>query len=232
MKYELIDCCPAPVKLIPVLTEIKRVSGCTYQSIARMEAVADLLAKCGKHTQQYLYDHQNQPGFNPANPPGFSTHELHSDGVAYRIPRGLRLPFYWMIGIDIDDADVDEARRVALNHGWLLVQPYPSGSEHHHVNFVRRPIFTPPTLKKGDKGRRVNKLIGQLKFLVHIKGKNQGKQYLTGPHSSFDGEVVAALKSYQREHKLRPDGQVGIHTAANIRASVRHRKQKTKGKKK
>jgi peptidoglycan hydrolase-like protein with peptidoglycan-binding domain len=229
VKYDLIDCCPAPVKLLPVLTEIKRVSGCTYQSIARMDAVEDLLAKCHKHTQRYLYEHQNEPGFNPANPPGYSTHELRSDGVAYRfIRRGLPLPFYWMIGIDIDDADVDEARRVALNHGWLLIQPYPSGSEHHHVNFVRAPIIRRPQLKKGDKGRRVRKLIRDMKYLVHVKGKNKGKQYLTGSHSSFDGEVVTAVRAYQREHNLRPDGQVGIHTAANIKASVRRRKQNVK----
>lgn len=232
MKYEKIDCCPAPVKLIPVLEEIKKRSGCTYQSIYRGTDAAALLASCGKHTQQYLYDHQNDPGFNPANPPGYSTHELHSDGVAYRIPRGAKLPFYWMVGMDVDDWHVDEARRVALNHGWLLVQPYPSGSEHHHVNFVRRPIFQRPALRKGDSGRRVNKVIGQLKFLVKIKGKALGDHYLTGKHSDFDAGVVTAVKAYQRQHHLRPDGQVGIHTAANLRASVRARKRKLKEGKK
>lgn len=30
---------------------------------------------CGPSSQQYLFDHRNEPGFNPANPPGSSWHE-------------------------------------------------------------------------------------------------------------------------------------------------------------
>lgn len=34
---------------------------------------------CGPGSQQYLFDNQNRPGFNPANPPGKSNHEYDPD---------------------------------------------------------------------------------------------------------------------------------------------------------
>jgi hypothetical protein len=77
-----------------------------------------------------------RPGCNPANPPGRSTHELRSDGVAYRGPLGRRL-LYWQIGMDFDGAD--DVLRVGHQLGYALFRPYSSGSEAHHLNLKRRP---------------------------------------------------------------------------------------------
>lgn len=77
-----------------------------------------------------------KPGCNPANPPGRSTHELRSDGVAYRGPVGRRLA-YWQMGLDIDPSS---DLYVWLNsHGYHVRRPYAAKSEYHHLNFVTNP---------------------------------------------------------------------------------------------
>lgn len=140
MRYKLIDCCPAPLRLYPFLVLVKRRSGCTFQSIYRGTDARKLLAKCGKHDQAYLYEHQGEPGIGPANPPGRSTHELRSDGVAYPGPVGRKLE-WWQCGLDVDDAHVDDAEAAVRHFGWqaLLHRPYSAGSEYHHLNFTRKP---------------------------------------------------------------------------------------------
>lgn len=105
------------------------------------------------HGQAYLYEHQGQPGFYPANPPGRTSHCLRSDGnPAYRargrvIPAGGVLPNY-MLGIDaVDDGSVNDCSRLigVLEHlGYHVTRPYHTGSEAHHFIFTSSPI---PVLK-------------------------------------------------------------------------------------
>lgn len=163
MRYKVIDGCPVPRALYPFALEIKRLSGCTYQSIYRGTDVAGLLARQHppKHTQAWLY--ANLPA-GTANPPGRSTHELRSDGVPYAGPIGRRLD-WWQCGLDIDDAHVDAAIRAAAHHGWKLYRPYGAGVEYHHVNLHERPSrwrfwirrFFNPRPKKHPKPRRKHK---------------------------------------------------------------------------
>jgi hypothetical protein len=141
MQLAVLDRCAVPRRLKPVLWVIKRRSGCTFESLYRGQDAAKLLARFGKHTQAYLYEHQNEPGFNPANPPGFSTHELFNDGMVYpRLRRGAKLE-YWQLGIDVDDQDVEDAIAAAAHYGWHLRRPYSSGSEQHHLNFTKKPVL-------------------------------------------------------------------------------------------
>jgi hypothetical protein len=73
---------------------------------------------------------------NPANPPGFSSHELKSDGNAVYGPRGSSIPWY-KLGIDADNA---EGLRAWLHgHGYEVVRPYPDGREAQHFSFVADP---------------------------------------------------------------------------------------------
>ena len=94
------------------------------------------------HGQQYLYDHQHDPGFFPANPPNRTSHCLFSDGnPAYRRPPGASLPKY-MLGIDaVNHPGGDASYIVAwLNaHGYHAVRPYPTTSERHHLIFTQSP---------------------------------------------------------------------------------------------
>lgn len=79
---------------------------------------------------------------NPANPPGFSSHELRSDGNAFYGARGKRIPWY-KLGIDADNA---AGLRSWLNaHGYHVVRPYPDGREAQHFSFMRDPL---PNLRK------------------------------------------------------------------------------------
>jgi lysozyme len=103
------------------------------------------------HGQQYLWDHQREPGFFPANPPGKTSHCLCSDGnPAYRvgtrlIPAGGRLPRYFL-GIDAVDTGAgarpnDCSRLIATLErlGYHVTRPYHSGAEAHHFSFTSDP---------------------------------------------------------------------------------------------
>jgi GH24 family phage-related lysozyme (muramidase) len=104
------------------------------------------------HGQQYLYDHQHDPGFFPANRPGTTSHCLCSDGnPAYRvgtrlIPAGGRLP-RWFLGIDaVDSGPGAKANDCStlVGHlerlGYHVTRPYHSGAEAHHFSFTSDPV--------------------------------------------------------------------------------------------
>jgi hypothetical protein len=82
---------------------------------------------------------------NPANSPDTTSHCLRSDGnPAYGgRPPGAELPWY-MLGLDIADHgkhdDVSHFLAVAHHLDYHVTQPYPAGSERHHVVFTRSPI--------------------------------------------------------------------------------------------
>ena len=103
------------------------------------------------HGQQYLYDHQREPGFYPANRPGTTSHCLCSDGnPAYRVgsrvvPSGGRLPKYFL-GIDACDGGAGAKPNdcsMLIGHleklGYHVTRPYHTGSEAHHFSFTSDP---------------------------------------------------------------------------------------------
>jgi hypothetical protein len=215
--YVLVDCCPVPAKLEQVVRACLHESGATLQSCYRADDVSALLARCGKHSQTWLFEHQGTPAQpNPANPPGRSTHELRNDGVAYPGPAGMRLP-YWCVGMDLDDAHVQAFIRAAAKHGWIATITYPgSRSEFHHVNLRREPKFALPPLKRGAKASpMVWALKKDLRKLGYLKGKD--------PASGFHGWLYEAVVAFQRDHHLTPDGVVGPHTQAAIKAALRQK---------
>lgn len=142
LRFVVIDQCPVPRRLARKVKALKRdVPSARLNSCYRGNAARRLLHKLGKHTQAELYAGwvKRLPGYYPANPPGFSSHELRSDGNAFfGKPRGASIP-WWQCGMDWNDQDIPKLKAAAANRGWRLVQPYPSGSEFHHVNFSGRP---------------------------------------------------------------------------------------------
>lgn len=102
----------------------------------RRKGVAE---RYGHQSQAQLYDGwiHRRPGYLPANPPGFSSHELRSDGnPVFRTTRGGALPWY-MLGLDVTD---DQGLVSALHRlGIDARHPYSSGSEAHHINILRDP---------------------------------------------------------------------------------------------
>jgi hypothetical protein len=120
----------------PYFALLAKEAKATINSIYRGSDAAWLLHRYGKHTQAELY--ATLPA-GTANPPGRSTHELRSDGVAYGGPVGRHLE-WWQQGIDVNDGDVRRMIKAAESHGWHLFQPYHAGVEFHHLNFYHKPV--------------------------------------------------------------------------------------------
>lgn len=81
------------------------------------------------------------PGFFPANPPGFSSHERRSDGIPFYGARGKLVPWY-KLGIDAVQRPGGDASSVVswLNaHGYSAARPYTTTSERHHFSFRESP---------------------------------------------------------------------------------------------
>src|SRR5262245_39526903 len=74
MEFVIIDNCPVPKQLADEVLQIKKLSGAHLNSCDRSTDAEPLLAKFGKMSQRQLYEgfRAGKPGFNPANPPGFS----------------------------------------------------------------------------------------------------------------------------------------------------------------
>jgi hypothetical protein len=140
--------CPVYNDIGPYFAILANDTHAKVLSIYRGDDAARLLHKHGKHTQRELYTMFRDGKGNPANPPGYSTHELKSDGSAYKnIPRGKPLP-WWCQGIDVNDADTTKMIAQAKRYGWILWRPYPTGNEYHHLNFKARPKPTRATLPR------------------------------------------------------------------------------------
>lgn len=224
MEYKLINCKPVPAKLYDELVAMGCGRDITITSCLRTdEAVRWARSKnCSLSSQAELYNGwiNHLPGYNPANPPGQSTHELRNDGAAYALP--VRWPLrYWQVGIDNSNSPLLCSR--ARARGWIATLTYPSSSsERHHVNFRKEPklvVFRP--LKLRSRGPRVAAMTRALHYLgfLHISGKGTGK---------FGREVERALREFQESYHLPVDGVYGVHTAAQLRAANRGRKRERK----
>lgn len=101
----------------------------------RRKGVAE---RYGHQSQAALYDgfRRGLPGFNPANPPGFSSHEMRSDGTALFGRRGRKLPWY-RLGLDVDGDQQLERKLKALDVD--VRHPYDTPSEAHHLNVISDP---------------------------------------------------------------------------------------------
>lgn len=146
----VVQDCPCFSDIAPYISIVATDAHATINSIYRGQdpAAKRILHKYGKRTQAELYWMYVHGQGYPANPPGFSTHELYSDGVAFpSVPRGHRLP-WWAQGFDVNDSDVERVIWQAASHKWKLWRPYPTGSEYHHLCFRERPRPTPRTLAR------------------------------------------------------------------------------------
>lgn len=134
--FRVIQGCPFPAAIAPYFAILVADTGTTVNSGYRGDDAASILHAHGRHTQREVFQ-TSPPGV--ANPPGYSSHELRSDGNAiYRVPRGQKIPD-WQCGIDVNDGDVLRMIAAAKTRGWTLVRPYTAGVEFHHLVFARQP---------------------------------------------------------------------------------------------
>jgi hypothetical protein len=147
VEFLVIDGCPVPEDIAPYVRLVLNRAHQTAGSIYRGEDAKTILHRHGKHTQAEI--HRMMPTIS--NPPGFSQHELRSDGVGNpNVPRGGKLEA-WQVGVDSgSDAREDRlAIRAAANHfGWEVKHPYSRGVEGHHWCFATRPRPTRAAPKK------------------------------------------------------------------------------------
>lgn len=137
MEFRLIDGCPCPALVAPYVHLVLKHAQQTAASIYRGEDARALLHAHGKHTQAEI--HAMYPDIS--NPPGRSTHELRSDGVAKPGPVG-RVLEPWEVGVDSGCNDSASKRAVldaAHHYGWHIFHPYHRGVEGHHWGFAEQP---------------------------------------------------------------------------------------------
>jgi hypothetical protein len=176
-KYVLVDCCPVPEKLAPAVREVKAATGLRLNSCYRASDAEHLLRQCGKLSQAQLYYRfiNGWPGYNPANPPGRSTHECRNDGVAYAGWVGMPLR-WWQVGMDWS---YGAGAVAAFNRkGYSAALTYPNNSrELHHVNLRKKPfvsIWKIRPLKRGMRSDRVKRV----KWMLHVIRDENEKRYL------------------------------------------------------
>ena len=208
VRFAVIDQCPVPASLAPVLLRIKEHTGATLNSCDRSAAAEPVLRKFGKKSQRELYEgfRRGLPGFNPANPPGRSTHERRNDGVAYPGPAGAPLP-YWCVGMDWSDAAA--VIRAARAEGFTASITYPGNPrEGHHVNFRKEPRLPFRSLRRGATGSAVVDLTRRLSY-VHSRDDGQAVPRRQAPHvRRRDRGGIEALPGRAppgRGRRLRPE---------------------------
>lgn len=216
-----------------MLADASVAADAPINSCNREKRAESLLRQIGKMSQAQLWDCSRHctadcnGNCNPANPPGLSTHELRNDGAAYNwLPRGFRLR-HWMQGIDVSRERVGAFIAEMAKRGHIVTQTYPgSPSEAQHVNFRREPrvnLWKVRPLKPGMRGGRAREVVALLR---KIQEPGRRFPYLTG--TSRLGSVlhysegrVDAVKRFQKDHHLTPDGVVGIRTITLMRGTAR-----------
>jgi hypothetical protein len=140
VRWRVIDGCPCPAGIAPYVDVVLRDAGQAASSIYRgtdRHAVR-ILHRHGKHTQAEI--HRELPAIS--NPPGYSQHELRSDGAGNpHVPRGGKL-HSWQVGVDSggdDPASQHAITAAAQRHGWHVRHPYKRGVEGHHWCFATKP---------------------------------------------------------------------------------------------
>lgn len=222
IEFEIIDNCPVPQVLADEVLALKKRTGATLNSCDRSPEAEPFLKRLGKMSQRQLFDgfQAGRPGFNPANPPGRSTHERRNDGAAYPGRAGTRLEA-WQVGMDWTDPQA--VVRAASRRGWVVTVTYPTNArEAHHLNFRKAPEFE-IELKRGDKGRRVEEVTEKL---ARLRSPKTTEPYLDHRHVAFDKWVVAAVKRFQEDYHQKVDGKYGSQTATQLEVALREQKQR------
>lgn len=142
-EFRVIQGLPCPKNIAPYIAIVLNDAKAQANSIYRGDDARSILNRHGHHSQYQLY--HATPAQRRAwgilgtpDRPGTSTHELKSDGRAYRRPVGADLA-WWQQGFDVNDWQVAAVKAAANRHHWQLFQPYPTGAEHHHLNFRVEP---------------------------------------------------------------------------------------------
>ena len=221
-EFDLIDNCPVPKEIADEVRLLKQRTGSTLNSCDRSPEAEPLLKRAGKKSQRQLYDGwvRRLSGYNPANPPGYSTHERRSDGSAYPVRRGAKLAD-WQVGMDWSPPQ--PVVREAAKRGWVVTVTYPTNSrEAHHLNFRKLPELE-IELKKGNEGKKVVELSEKLS---RLRSPMTLEPYLEKAHWRYDKYVVAAVRRFQADYHQKRDGRYGSQTATQLAVALRDQRER------
>lgn len=231
MRFAEVHGCPVPARrkfddLVRRVAERApaRLNSC-YRGSDRH--ALPILRRHGKSTQRELWLRwiRREPGANPANPPGRSTHELRSDGVAYAGPPGRPLR-HWQVGMDWTNAPA--VVREFNRNGFSAAITYPSNPlESHHVNLrrhprlrrIRRYIFR--VLRRGMRGPRVRYLGWRLRYVDPVR-------YDCPKSDHFGEKLETAVRRFQRDHDQKVDGVYGFQTDHALDVAFRRARRRAK----
>jgi len=222
IQFDVIDRCPVPLELADEIRFLKQKTGATLNSCDRSTEAEPILRANRKSSQRELFELAQAGKGNPANPPGFSTHERRNDGTAYPGRRGSRLED-WQVGMDWSPPD--PVVREAAKRGWIVTVTYPNNAqEAHHLNFRKAPELD-VELEKGDTGKRVKEFTQKL---ANLRSPKTAEPYLDHDHFRYDRFVVAAVKRFQADYHQKQDGKFGSQTATQLEVAIREQKEREK----
>ncbi|HJS70810.1 MAG TPA: peptidoglycan-binding domain-containing protein, partial [Gaiellaceae bacterium] len=222
IEFDVIDRCPVPRELADEVRFLKQKTGATLNSCDRSPEAEPLLRANGKSSQRELFELAQKGLGNPANRPGFSTHERRNDGTAYPGRRGSRLEA-WQVGMDWSPPG--PIVREAAKRGWIVTVTYPNNAqEAHHLNFRKAPELE-VELEKGDTGKRVKEFTQKL---ANLRSPKTGEPYLEHDHFRYDKFVVAAVRRFQADYEQKRDGKFGSQTATQLEVALREQKEREK----
>jgi peptidoglycan hydrolase-like protein with peptidoglycan-binding domain len=222
IEFDVIDRCPVPRGLADEVRFLKQKTGATLNSCDRSPEAEPILRQNGKKSQRELFELAQKGLGNPANPPGFSTHERRNDGTAYPGRRGSRLED-WQVGMDWSPPG--PVVREAAKRGWIVTVTYPTNAqEAHHLNFRKAPELD-VELKKGDTGKRVQEFTQKL---ANLRSPKTGEPYLEHDHFRYDRFVVAAVRRFQADYEQKRDGKLGSQTATQLEVAIREQREREK----
>jgi Rv2525c-like, glycoside hydrolase-like domain len=116
-----------------------------------------------------------------------------------------------VLGLDVD-----------INVADLECLANPPGIHHGHTP-IHGTAASSGVVRGGDRGDAVVRVTRRLSFVPsHVTGK----PYLDSKRKRFDAEAVKALKAFQAEHHLAPDGVYGEDSARALARAVRVEKQR------
>jgi GH24 family phage-related lysozyme (muramidase) len=216
-----------------LVAQVSIESQAPINSCAREGAAEPLLKKIGKMSQPQLFRCSQhctadcRGNCNPANPPGFSTHERRNDGVAYSgAPRGgLLKP--WQRGIDVRRDRVSAFIEAMHKRGYVVTLTYPgSVSESQHVNFRKAPkisLWRVRPLRSGMGGPRAREVIKLLRTIQEPGKRTPYLHHATKPKGKMTKGAVEAVARFQQDHHLKADhaGTVGEGTIHALRATAK-----------
>jgi GH24 family phage-related lysozyme (muramidase) len=220
--------CPCPAELAPFVREVMRRTGSRPTTIYRgsePDALAILHAS-GKHSQAELValaaaGRGAEAGIKGTpNPAGQSTHELCSDSRAFPGPVGRRLD-PMQCGMDWPEGDVPRVIAEFAKLGCEPFRPYGASlNEAQHIccraegarlSVLARLRSDP--INAGDRSEAVRTV--QV-YLVRARLLPQDFD-VAERVGTYGPKMVAAVREFQRRHRLEVDGIVGPKTFAALR---------------